>query len=90
MKKKMEFDDMAGHDYELNIAKRKIEDFITKLSDDSIEFHKFAFELRKVDPSNHYSFDLLNGQVKPRALVDIICSNTWIPAQKRMKVDGNV
>lgn len=40
---------------------RTIEDHITQLSRQNAEFYKFAYELRKIDEKNEYSFDFLNG-----------------------------
>ena len=37
----------------------------------------FCFELRKQDSCNNYTYELLNGNVKPPILVDIIMNNTW-------------
>ena len=45
----------------------------------------FAFELRKQDVSDKYSFEFLNGQVEPSILVDIILSNKWNENLKRME-----
>ena len=52
---------MARHEHQLSMANRKIEDFVTKMADDAVEFLKFAYELRKVDIDNKYTFNLLNG-----------------------------
>jgi hypothetical protein len=54
---------------------------------DNEEFLKFAYELRKIDVDNKYSYNLMNGQVKPNILVDIICSNKWNVEESRMMVD---
>ena len=48
----------------------------------------FAYELRKADVFDKYTYELLNGCVKPCSLVDIICSNKWMPVQGRMVVDS--
>ena len=41
------------------------------------EILKFAFHLRKIDTEDKYSYNILNGQLRPPILVDIIMANKW-------------
>lgn len=50
---------------------------MTELSKEADELVAFAYELRKQDVNDKYTYDFLNGQVKPSILVDIIMSNRW-------------
>ena len=72
-------DQMLLMDSHLNKAGRRIEDLIFNLVSDPVDFMHFAYELRRIDTHNTYSYELLNGQVQPSILVDIICSNQFIP-----------
>lgn len=57
---------------------RFVEDLIYNLCKKGSNFiFKFAYELRKFDVSDKYSYELLNGQVRPEIFVDIICANKW-------------
>lgn len=57
------------------------------MSKDQNHLMAFAYELRKQDVDNLYSYEFLNGQVKPAVLVDIIMSNSWNEIKSKMKVD---
>lgn len=50
-------------------------DTVTEISRDLTELFAFAFELRKVDSDNKYSYDFLNGAVNPPIVVQIIMNN---------------
>ena len=52
-----------------NDSMRNLEDQVTCVSKSNIEFYKFAYELRKIDQENKYSFEFLNGQVRPHVIV---------------------
>lgn len=72
------------------IAKQAIimsEEVVQELAADADEILKFAFELRKQDTDDKYSFNLLNGQVRPPVLVDIIMANKWSSSEGKMKVN---
>ena len=58
-------------------------DLVTNIAKDLTELFMFSFELRKQDVNDEYSYDLLNGAVKPCILVDVICNNFW-SKNKRM------
>ena len=63
------------------------EEVVQELAADADEILKFAFELRKQDTEDKYSFNLLNGQVRPPVLVDIIMANKWSSLEGKMKVN---
>lgn len=50
---------------------------------------KFAYELRKQDLNDEYSNTLLEGQVQPNVLVQIIMSNQWNTEQGKMVLNEN-
>lgn len=58
-------------------GRRCLEDTVTAIQDTPRDLIAFAYELRKQDADDKYSWDFLNGQVTPAILVDIIMSNTW-------------
>lgn len=58
-------------------AKRGMEDTVTEISASNKNYMKFAYELRKSDTGNKYSRDLLNGQVKPDAMVKLTMANKF-------------
>lgn len=58
-------------------------ELITGISKDLTELFKFSYELRKQDQDDDYTYDLLNGAVKPMILVDIITNNVY-QKNKRM------
>ena len=45
----------------------------------------FCYHLRKADVDDKYTFDFLNGQVRPATLVDIFCANRWDTVTQQMK-----
>jgi len=44
---------------------RNIEDVVTSIARKPRQLINFAYELRKLDTKNEYSYEFLNGQVKP-------------------------
>ena len=48
-RKDISYDDMIQHDHQILIANTKIEDIVTKISKDPLDFLKFVYELRKAD-----------------------------------------
>lgn len=73
------------------IAKQAIitsEEAVQELAADPEEILKFAYELRKQDVENKYSFNMLNGQVRPPALVEMILANKWDSQEGKMTVDA--
>ena len=70
-------------------ALRALEDVVSTIQKNKSDLFCFAFELRKQDTEDKYSFDFLNGQVKPAILVDIIMSNQWVSEKDQMIVNQN-
>lgn len=77
-------DDRAAIDLFKHNTYQYLTDVITNLGKNYDRLFAFCFELRKQDLNNNYTFDLLNGQVKPHILVEIIMNNTWDKKKKRM------
>lgn len=78
--KKEETIDISQHamnDLTCSKGSRFIEDIITDIQKDPQQLFKFAYELRRFDKENVYSYQFLNGQVKPHTFVDIIMSNNF-------------
>ena len=46
---------------------------------DPVELLLFAYQLRKIDRENKFSAPLMSKNIKPDALVDIFCANSWNP-----------
>lgn len=67
-------------------ADRYIEDTVTEIAQSPENLMKFAYELRKQDIDDEFSYGFLNGQVKPAILQDIILSNKWSKAFSKMVV----
>ena len=67
-----------------NDTERFIVDTVSDISKDVSELLKFAYELRKQDAEDKYSYDILNGQVSPQILVDIFMNNKWDEEEQRM------
>ena len=66
---------------------RNIEDIVTAIGKEPKDLIRFAYELRKFDSgSNKYSYEFLNGQIKPQLMIDIIMSNEWNSKTKQMEV----
>ena len=57
-------------------------DLVTNIAKDLTDLFMFSFELRRQDTKDEYSYDLLNGAVKPCILVDVICNNVWTKNKK--------
>lgn len=70
----------------MNNAENCIVDTVTDIAKDFSELFSFAYELRKNDPKNLYSYNFLNGQVNPSVVIDIIMNNTWDSKKKRMNL----
>ena len=68
---------------------RFTEDMVTQISLDPQKLLAFAYELRKQDGEDRYSYELLNGQVRPHVLVTIICSNKWNEQRQEMETKPN-
>ena len=49
---------------------------------------KFAFELRKIDLLEKYTFPLLSGNVDPPILVDLAMSNKWNKYANKMEIEN--
>jgi hypothetical protein len=56
------------------------------LAADPDEILKFAFQLRKLDTEDKYSYHLLNEQLRPPILVDIIMANKWNDKEGTMTI----
>lgn len=74
----------AARDITHSSGESVIVDTVTDIAKDLSELFAFAYELRKSDPKNLYSYDFLNGQVNPQVVIDIIMNNTWDPKKKKM------
>lgn len=70
----------------LSKISRSIEDIITLIGKNPLNFTKFAYELRKQDVNDTYTYDFLNGQVHSQVLVKIVCANKWDSTLKRMVI----
>ena len=57
---------------------------VTGLNNDFTELFNFCYELRKQDNNDEFTYELLNGPVKPAILVDIIVNNIWVKSNQRM------
>jgi len=55
----------AELDIHINRGLRNIEDVVTSIARKPRQLINFAYELRKLDTKDKYSFEFLNGQVKP-------------------------
>lgn len=72
---------------QIHNAQKAIEDTVVDLSHSFSELVQFAYELRKQDVEDRYTYAFINGQVRPPILVDVICSNQWNNATQKMEVD---
>ena len=52
---------------------------------DTVQLIKFCYHLRKADVEDKYSYEFLNGNIRPNVLVDMICCNKWDAAANQMK-----
>ena len=68
---------------------RGIEDTVMAISKEPDQLVAFAYELRRQDSNDKYSFDFINGNVKPSILTDIIMSNQWDQSEETMIVKKN-
>ena len=68
-------------------ALRFIEEIVSELAKDFTSLCAFCYELRKIDVDNMYTRDLLDGQVQPSILVNMIEENQWDGEQFTMKTD---
>lgn len=64
-----------------------LEDTVQQIGRDASLLTEFAFELRKQDVNDVYSFDFLNGQIWPEVLIDIIMANKWSEEDEQMHVN---
>ena len=42
-----------------------------------MDFFAFMYELRRQDDKDKYTFNLLNGHIKPNIIINIIMANVW-------------
>ena len=61
----------------INQANRGIENTITNIATNPMNLSAFAYELRKGDSEDKYSYEFLNGQVRPDILARIIIDNKF-------------
>ena len=80
-----DLDTKCKFELQFNDSMRSLEDHITSISRSNSEFYKFAYELRKIDIQNQFTFEFLNGQVKPHCIVEMICANQWDTNSQTMK-----
>lgn len=78
----------AGFGLMISNIERCTQDVVTQLSYDPGQLCSFAFELRKKDTENRYTYEFLNGQVRQVILVKIICANRWDEQLQRMVIDS--
>lgn len=66
-----------------------LKETISILNQDLDKLFEFAYELRRQDKNhgNHHTSMLLNGNVRPPVLANIILANYWDEDEKRMKCD---
>lgn len=85
--KKRTFDEVQKIDLLNTKINRAIEDTATFISQTPANLCEFAYELRKADLEHNdkYSRDLLYGNVKPNALVNILLANEWDSKKEEMK-----
>lgn len=76
-------------DYWSSVSDRRIEDVVTMISKDAQDLCRFAFELRKQDRENKYTWEFMNGQVEPSILISVFTANSWNPKLQVMEVDKN-
>lgn len=74
-------------DHMLSKASRQLEQVVLDFNQDPQKLMSFCYFLRKIDTKNEYTFEFLNGLVKPAILVDIICANKWDSVHQQMKYD---
>ena len=67
-------------------AMRGIEDTVMAIAKEADQLISFAYELRKQDTEDKYSFEFLNGNVKPSLYNEIFMSNYWDKTAECMKV----
>lgn len=81
-----DIEEQAKLDLGLTQAMRGMEDTVMAISKEPDQLVAFAYELRRQDTHDKYSFEFINGNVKPSILTDIIMSNTWDQQEESMKV----
>lgn len=81
-----DIEEQAKLDLGLTQAMRGMEDTVMAISKEPDQLVAFAYELRRQDLEDKYSFEFINGNVKPSILVDIIMSNYWDKDEDCMKV----
>lgn len=80
----IDIDQQSSSELQCSKAERLTEDIVTDISKDQRELLTFAYEMLKTDVDQKFTFDLLNGQVKPHSLVQVIMSNKWNPKLDKM------
>jgi hypothetical protein len=63
-------------------------EMVQELAADPEQILKFAYELRKQDIEDKYTLTLIDGQVRPPVLVEIILANKWNSEACKMTVDA--
>lgn len=81
-----DIEQQAERDLYINNAFRSIEDVVTQISYNEVDFCAFCYELRRQDLEDKYTHEFIYGQVKPHALVEIAKSNFWDSSTGQMKV----
>lgn len=64
-----------------------IDDIITELGMDPQDLTAFCFELRCLDKDDLFTRQLLEKNVRPSIMVDMILSNKWNPKSKQMETN---
>ena len=68
---------------------------VTDIQENNKDLFTFAYNLRKQDTNNNYTRLFLEGNVKSKILIEIICANIWKDSDKyknnsMMTVDPDV
>ena len=77
-------------DLGVNRALRNIEEVVTQLQRNPPQLIRFAYELRKYDINDIYSYEFLNGQVHEHVLVEIFMANKWDVSKEQMVYDNRM
>lgn len=68
------------------MAKRHVENTVMQFNDNFSDLCKFAFELRKLDLEDKFTYKMLNGNIAHDIIVKLICKNYWSQEEQVMKV----
>ena len=80
-------EELAKKDLIIQRGQTAIVDVITQIGHDPQDLFQFAYQLRKQDVNDEYTWDFLNGAVQPSILVSMIMSNKWDATLQKMSQD---